>query len=412
MNRNVVVVSAVRTPFSKFGGALRSWSTIDLAAFVFRRLLERVRVAPSAVDEVYLGLATVGEAAMDNGIVARQAVLKAGFPPETVSMTIDRACCSSIAAVQLGVRAIRSGEAEVVVAGGADNMGRQPFYIPAEVRWGWKRGPLVAHDNLHELGYRAFNPVALDTGRVALEFGIPREEQDAWAERSHRRYAAAAAAGRFKDEIVPVPLAGRGGPRLFEADELPRPETTAAQLAALPTIYGSPTVTAGNAPGLDTGAAALLLMSGERAARLGIEPLAEVLEVSGVATAADRLPVGPAIAIERALERAGLGLEDLDLIEVNEAFAAVPLVAAKMLAGGDPDRLARIHERLNVNGGAVAIGHPVGASGARILMTLMYELRRRGGRHGAAAICGGLAQADAAIIRAVPAPGAAGPAGT
>jgi acetyl-CoA C-acetyltransferase len=399
MSQDVVIVSAVRTPFSKFGGALRGWSTIDLSAFVFRQLVDRVNVPPSAVDEIYLGVATVGEAAMDNGIVARQALLKAGFPPETVSTTIDRACCSSLAAVQLGARAIQLGEADVVIAAGADNMGRQPFYIPADIRWGWKRGPLTAQDNLHELGYRAFDPVALDTGRVAVELGISRAEQDAWAARSHRRYAEAAAAGRFKDELIAVPLAATRGPHVLDADELPRPDTTEEKLGTLPTIYGSPTVTAGNAPGLDTGAAALLLMSRASAQRLGVEPLAEMLASSSVATAADRLPVGPAIAIEKALGRAGLSLDDLDLIEVNEAFAAVPLVAAKMLAQGDAVRLAALHERLNVNGGAVAIGHPVGASGARILMTMIYELRRRGGRHGAAAICGGLAQADATIVR-------------
>ncbi len=399
MSRDVVIVSAVRTPFSRFGGALRDWSTIDLSAFVFRHLLERVSLPATAVDEIYLGLATVGEAALDNGIVARQALLKAGFPPETVSTTVDRACCSSFAAVQLGLRAIQLGEAEVVVAAGADNMGRQPFYIPADVRWGWRRGPLTAHDNLHELGYRSFNPVAVDTGHVALEFEISRAEQDAWAARSHRRYAEAAAAGRFKDEIVPVPVVSRKESRLFDGDESPRPDTTVDKLATLPTIYGSPTVTAGNAPGLDTGAAALLLMSRARAAQLRLDPLAEVLTVASVATAAERLPVGPAMAIEKALGRTGQGLDDLDLIEVNEAFAAVPLVAAKMLAKGDARRVAALHERLNVNGGAVAIGHPVGASGARIIMTLMYELRRRGARHGAAAICGGLAQADAAILR-------------
>jgi acetyl-CoA C-acetyltransferase len=399
MSQDVLIVSAVRTPFSKFGGALRDWSTIDLSAFVFRQLVDRVNVPPSAVGEVYLGIATVGEAAMDNGIVARQALLKARFPPETVSMTIDRACCSSLAAVALGARAIRLGEADVVIAAGADNMGRQPFYIPADIRWGWKRGPLTAQDNLHELGYRTFAPVALDTGRVAMEYGISRAEQDAWAARSHQRHAEAAAAGRFKDEILPVPLKSRKGPQVFDADELPRPDTTAEKLGTLPTIYGSPTVTAGNAPGLDTGAAALLLTNREGARRLGVEPLAEVLASASVATAADRLPVGPAMAIENGLARAGLSLDDLDLIEVNEAFAAVPLVAAKMLASGDAARLARLHERLNVNGGAVAIGHPVGASGARILTTMIYELRRRGGGHGAAAICGGLAQADATIVR-------------
>lgn len=402
MDDGVVIVSALRTPFGKFGGALRDCSTRDLSAFVFQHVVERIALPASEVDDIYWGLATVGESAMENGIIARQALLKAGFPPETRSMTIDRACCSSLAAVDLGRRAIRLGEARAVIVGGADNMGRQPFYIPAAVRWGWRRGPLAAQDNLHELGYPGFSPVARDTGAVAVEFHVSRDEQDAWAARSHRRYAEAAAAGKFKDEIVPFPVAAkRNAVAVVEVDELPKPDTTPEALATLPTIYGSATVTAGNAPGMDTGAAALLLMSRQRAADASVAPLAEVIATASVATAPDRLPVGPAMAIERALERAGLRLEDISLFEVNEAFAAVPLVAARMLAGTDTRRRDWILDRLNVNGGAVAIGHPVGASGARILMTLVYELRRRNAAYGVAAICGGLAQAEAVIVRAL-----------
>jgi acetyl-CoA C-acetyltransferase len=402
MDDRVVIAAALRTPFGKFGGAMRECPTRDLSAFVFRHLVERAALSPSEVDEIYWGLATVGESALENGIVARQALLRAGFPPATRSMTIDRACCSSLAAVDLGRRAIQLGEAQTVIVGGADNMGRQPFYIPAAVRWGWRRGPLVSQDNLHELGYPGFGSVARDTGTVAVEFAVSREEQDAWSVRSHRRYAEAAAAGKFKGEIVPFPVTSRRHETgTIEADELPKPGTTLEALAALPTIYGSATVTAGNAPGMDTGAAGLLLMSRVRAVEAAVSPLAEVVACASVATAAERLPVGPALAVDRALERAGLRLEDVDLIEVNEAFAAVPLVAARMLARGDAGRLEWILERMNVNGGAVAVGHPVGASGARILMTLVYELRRRHGAYGVAAICGGLAQAEAIVVRVI-----------
>jgi acetyl-CoA C-acetyltransferase len=256
---------------------------------------------------------------------------------------------------------------------------------------------VTLEDALYRLEYAEAAPVSVDAGEVAVEFGIGRVEQDAWAVRSQRMYARALAEGIPKEEIVPLTLPGG---KLFEADELPRPETTPEALAKLPTIYGSPTVTAGNAPGLDAGAAALVVMSSAEARRRGIRPLARLLSYAAVALAPRRMAEAPAAAAECALLRTGLPLASLDRVEINEAFAAVPLVSTKKLARDDAAALAALREKTNADGGAIAIGHPVGASGARIVGTLAMALRRRGGGHGLAAICGGLAQGDAAVLRA------------
>ena len=387
----VWLAGGLRTPFSKFGGALRDMSSVDLAAFVIRELLQRYEVPGEDVDEVYVGVVMQGEAALNDGIIARQAVLKAGLPPTTVSLTIDRACCSSLTAVQLGSRAIWLGEADVVVCAGADNMGRSPLLLPSNRFGQVKVADVTLKDPLYKLGYREYNPNAVDAGEVALEEGVTRQEQDEWALRSQRRYQEAKAAGKFADEIVPVPY-------LLPEDEFPKPHTTLEKLAQLPAVYGSPTVTAGNAPGLDTGAAAVLLLSDRAVERYRLQPLARVLSVASVALPPRDIARAPAPALRKALDQAGVALDELDLIEINEAFAAMPLVATKLLAEGDPEKARQLREKVNVNGGAVAIGHPVGASGARLLMTLAYELQRRGGGRGACAICGGLAQGDAAVI--------------
>lgn len=407
----VWLAGGVRTPFSRFGGALRDLSSIDLAAFVIKEVLERYDIPGHGVDEVYVGVVMQGEAALNDGIIARQAVLKAGLAPTTVSLTIDRACCSSLTAVQLGARSIRLGEADVVVCAGADNMGRSPLLQPANRFGQVKVADMTMKDPLYKLGYREYNPNAVDAGEVALEHGVSRQEQDAWALRSQQRYQAAKASGKFSDEMVSVPY-------LLPEDEFPKPNTSLEKLSQLPTVYDSPTVTAGNAPGLDTGASAVVLLSDRARQRYRIKPLAKILSVASVALAPREIACAPAPALRKALDQARVALDDIDLIEINEAFAAMPLVATKLLAEGDPERTQALREKVNVNGGAVAIGHPVGASGARLLMTLAYELERRGGGKGACAICGGLAQGDAAIIE-VPAkkrkggradvPGRAGP---
>jgi len=403
MERNdVVVVSAVRTPFGKFGGTLKDIPSIDLAAMVIREVLQRVNVKGEEVEETYYGTAVIGEAALETDVPARQATLKAGMPPSSVSLTLDRACCSSLAAVRLGFRAIKTGEIDIALAVGADNMSRAPYVLPPDVRWGKRLGSIQIWDGLFELGYKGFNPVSVDAGEVALEYGITREDQDRWAYQSQMRYQKALAEGKFKlgEELTKVEIPQKKGPPIvLEKDEFPKPDTTLEKLSKLPTVYGSPTVTAGNAPGLDTGATAVLIMSERKAQEKGLRPLARIISMVATATIPRLIAAIPGFTIQEALSRAGMALDQIDLIEINEAFAAMPLVSTKILADGDLEKMKRLLEKTNVNGGAIAIGHPVGASGARILMTLIYELRRKGGGIGVASICGGLAQGDGAVVQ-------------
>lgn len=398
----VVIVDALRTAFSRFGGALREVPSVQLGAQVLAAVLERGNVPKDAVGEVFYGTCVTAEHALDMNILGRQALLKAGLPPETLSLTLDRACCSSTTALSLAFRAIASGEMDCAVSIGSENMSRTPFLAPG-LRFGRGLGPVTLSDPLHRLGYEDWNPVAVDAGEVALEHGIGREEQDAFALRSQQRYQAALTAGLFDEEILPIEVPQpKGPPQRFARDEFPKPETTMEGLARLKTIYGSPTVTAGNAPGLEAGASAILLMREETAAERGLAPLGRVLSVASVALRPDRMAEAPAPAIRKALSRAGLGLDDMARLEINEAFAAVPLVATRVLAGEDDGLCRSLLERLNVHGGAVAIGHPVGASGGRIVMTLLRELRRLGaGSRGVAAICGGLGQGDAVVVEAM-----------
>jgi acetyl-CoA C-acetyltransferase len=397
----VVIVSAVRTPFSKFGGVLKDFRSIDLGALVIRECLNRVNVSPAEVEEVNYGLSIILEAGIETDVPGRQATLFAGFPPESISLTVNRACCSSLSALRLGYRAIRSGEIDVALAVGSDNMGRAPLIAPG-VRWGNRLGNVVLKDPLYQLGYPDFSPLARDAGEVAVEYGVTREEQDEWAAGSHQKYFQAFEQGKFRvgEELMPVEVAQKKGPAIpFIQDESPRKDTTLAQLSKLPTIYGSPTVTPGNAPGLSTGATAILIMSADKAREKGLKPLATIL--SSVATAMDAKYIAsiPAPTIARALEKAGQKLDSMDLIEINEAFAAMPLVSTKILADSDQAKQKALLARTNINGGAIAIGHPVGASALRITMTMMYELMRRGGGSGVAAICGGLAQGEGIVIK-------------
>jgi len=399
---DVVVVSAVRTPFGKFGGTLRDIPSIDLGAMVIREVLQRVNIKGEEVEETYYGVAVPGEVGLETDVPARQATLKAGFPGDSISITLDRACCSSMAAVRLGYRAIKAGEIEIALGVGAENMSRTPLIVPPYVRWGSRLGNIEVWDGLFELGYKGFNPVSVDTGEVALEYGVSREDQDRWAYESQMKYDRAFKEGKFKvgEELMRVEIPqGKKPPILFEKDEFPKPDTTLEKLSKLPTVYGSPTVTAGNAPGLDTGASAILIMSERKAREKGLKPLARIVSMIATATAPRLIAAIPGFTIQRVLEKAGLRLDQMDLIEINEAFAAMPLVSAKILSNGDPEKMKTILEKTNVNGGAIAIGHPVGASGARILMTLIYELRRRGGGMGVASICGGLAQGEGAIVQ-------------
>lgn len=404
MNRNgeIVMVSAVRTPFSRFDTAMADIPSIDLGMIVMKEAVRRAAIPPSAVDEINYGSCVLSECALEMDVPARQASLLAGFPPENLSLTLDRACCSSLTALRMGVRAVRAGEAEVCMAVGAENMPRTPHLAPG-LRRGVRLGPITLVDNMYEIGYRAkgFNSVAVDAGEVALEQGVTRDMQDRWALLSQERYQEAFGAGKFRvgEELVPVVVPRtKGEPLVIDRDECPR-KTTLESLEKLKTIYGSPTVTAGNAPPISAGASAILFMTRAKADDLGLEPLATIVASVATATVPRGIAVVPALTIRKGLETAGLSLDRMDLLEINEAFAAMPLVSTKILAGGDDGRWEALREKTNVNGGAIAIGHPVGASAGRIAMTLAYELRRRGGGWGVAAICGGLAQGEAVILR-------------
>lgn len=368
---------------------------MDLGALVIREAVRRADVAPAAIDYVFMGM--VVEAGVGQ-VPSRQATLKAGLPVTTPSDTIDKVCASSLRAVNLGEILIRAGDADVVVAGGMENMSQGP-YLVEKARWGYRLGDGKLVDATVRDGL--WCPVkdvhmGIHGQDVAAEYGVTRDRMDRWSLRSQQRAVAAIRDGKFKDEIVPVPVPQRKGPPvLFDTDESPRADSSLEKLAALrPAFTKEGTITAGNAPGINDGAAAVVLMSAEKAAELGKKPLATILSYGTANDEPPYLARVPFLAGEVALKKAGLTVADLDLIEVNEAFAAVALTAMDL--GKWPE------EKVNVNGGAVALGHPIGASGARILMTLIYELRRRGGGIGLATICSGLGQGEATIVKVHP----------
>lgn len=324
------------------------------------------------------------------------------FSRESISVTLNRACCTSLTCLRMLYRSIKSGDIDVGLAVGADNMSHTPYIVSSEIRWGTRMQDIMMEDPLYELGFYDFNPVSRDASEVAVEHGITRQMQDEWAYGSNQKYARAFQEGKFKvgEELMAVEIPQKKGPPLIiDRDQHPRPDVTLEKLAKLPTIYGTPTVTAGNAPGLNGGATAILIMTRKKAKEKNLPILGEIVVSLTSATAARYIATIPAKCIKLALEKTGLTLDDIDLIEINEAFAAVVLTSTKILAEGDEKKWQKILAKTNVNGGAIAIGHPVGASALRITMTLMYELRRRGGGAGLAAICGGLAQGEAIIVR-------------
>ncbi|MEW6032050.1 MAG: acetyl-CoA C-acetyltransferase [Bacillota bacterium] len=390
--RDAVIVSAKRTPFGAFGGLLKDVPATDLGAKVIRAVVDGAGLRGPEVDYVYMG--QVVQAGCGQ-IPSRQACLKAGLPVEVPTDTINKVCASSLRAANIADSLIRLGEADIVVAGGMENMSQGPYLVP-QGRWGHRLGhgkllDATVHDGL----WCAIGDVHMGNygDRMAREFEVTREEQDRWAYRSHMRAVAAQEAGRFADEIVPVEIPQRKGPpAVVDKDEPPRPDTSLEKLAALrPAFAPDGVVTAGNAPSINDGASALVVMSREKAEELGLEPLATIISQGAVSQEAPYLATVPYLSTKRAVERLGLELKDLELVEINEAFAVVAIVSTRL--GGWPEDI------VNVNGGAVALGHPIGASGARILMTLVYEMRRRGLRYGAAAICSGGGQGEATIVR-------------
>jgi acetyl-CoA C-acetyltransferase len=377
-----VIVSAVRTPFGKLGGALKDYEATELGSIVIRNALDRVGLENDEIEYVIMGQVLQGGAGQAPG---RQAAIGAGLPIEVPADTINKVCASSIRAVQIADSMIRAGDHEVIVTGGMESMSNAP-YILKKARFGYRLGDgtlidLMTHDGLtstfdnrHMVEQASF---------VSRELGISREAQDEWALRSHRRAVEAQDAGRFEDEIVPV-----GD---FDTDEGPRRDTSIEQLAALKPVFDPDgTTTAGNAPGVNDGASAVVVVSEEFAKRRGLEPLATIVSQAYVADDFAYLARTPAKSGQQALAKAGKTIDDVERVELNEAFSSVVLNSTKML-GADPDKV-------NVNGGAVALGHPIGASGGRILGTMIYELRRNGGGLGLAAICSGGGQGDALLI--------------
>jgi 3-oxoadipyl-CoA thiolase len=383
-----VVVSAVRTPIGRYGGALAEVRPDDLAALVIGAAVERAGVDPAEIDDVILGCAN--QAGEDNRNVARMAVLLAGLPQSIPGLTVNRLCASGLSAVVEACRAIVAGEGDVFVAGGVESMTRAPL---AMMKGGkpWSRGNVVAYDT--HLGWRFPNPrlEALfplesmgETGEnVAERWHVTREEQDAFAVRSQQRWAAAQDAGRFADELVPV---GE-----VTVDEHPRPDTTLEKLGALrPAFRKEGTVTAGNASGVNDGAAALVIVSEERAVSLGLETLGAYVASAASGVDPRVMGIGPVPAVRKLLAHTGVAIDEIDLVELNEAFASQSLAVVRELGLDEA--------RVNVNGGAIALGHPLGMSGARLVVSLLHELRRRRGRYGLAALCVGVGQGQAALF--------------
>ncbi len=399
--KKIVISAAARTPFGRYGGALKELDYYDLGAIPIREILARVPADGLRFDEVFWG---VGDTAackdVYTPVAARQTLIKAGLPPTTPSVSLDKACVSAMSAVQFGSRAMKAGEIAVAVAGGATSFSKMPLVVRGLRFSGFRIGSVEMEDPLFALGYKDYAPVAVDAGNTALEMSISREEQDAWALRSHENYGAAYDAGKFDEEIISMELPQKKGDSVhFKKDEQFREDISMERLSQLKTVYGSPTVTAGNAPGLNDGATAVLLMTEGKAEELGVDPLAEIVATTSIAIEPRRLAEAPAFAIRDVLQKANLSLDDITVIEINEAFAAVPLVSTKLLVDGDRSGWERIKAKTNINGSAIAIGHPNTASGARVIRNLLYELRRRGGGLAVGAICGGLAQADAIVLR-------------
>ena len=394
-NDDVVVAAVARTPFGRFNGALREISGPELGARILDQVCERAALPEGAIDAVYLGVGMIASATLTP---ARQAVLRSSLSNETPSLTVDRACCSGMTAVGLGFKDIKAGTANAVICGGFESLSQTPLLMPRS-----RDRPLGEVTLEDPLLLRAPDfiggSISSYTSDEALKHGVDRPAQDAWAVESHSRYFAADAAGYFDFERIPTHVPnGKSGDRIVEKDESPRRDTSVEKLAALSTVRGSKTVTPGNAPGLNDGAAALVLLSEKAARDLSVPVLARIRGYAQVSEGPTSGSYTPAIAIERLLQRHGLAPGRLDLIEINEAFAATLLVSTLRLAGRDAGAAEKLRARTNVHGGAVAIGHPLGASGARLVMTLINGLRRRGGGIGAAAICGGYGQGDSILL--------------
>lgn len=391
--KNVVIVSAVRTAVGSFGGSLASVPAVDLGATVVKEALVRAGVAPALVEEVILG--NVLQAGLGQN-PARQAALNAGIPQESTAFTVNKVCGSGLKSVALAAQAIAAGDADIIVAGGMESMSNAP-YLAATARWGSKMGDVKLVDSMLRDGLMcAFNNyhMGVTAENIAAKYGITRADQDGVALASQQKAERAINSGAFKAEIVPVVVKSRKGETVFDTDEFPRAGTTPEALAKLrPAFNKEGSVTAGNASGINDGAAALLVMSEEKANELGLKPIARIVAYASGGVDPSIMGMGPVPAVRKALKKANMTLADIDLIEANEAFA-VQFVAVGRELGFDP-------EKVNVNGGAIAIGHPVGASGARILVTLLHAMAARNKKTGLATLCIGGGQGTAMIVERI-----------
>ena len=374
-----VIVAALRTPVGKFGGTLAKTPAAELGACVIRALIEKTGVSPDQVDEVIMGQVLTAGAGQNP---ARQAALKAGLPDSVPALTIGKVCGSGLKAVFLAAQAIKCGDAQIVIAGGQENMSASPHVLPGS-RDGTRMGDAKLIDTMIVDGlWDVYNQYHMGTTaeNVAKQYEISRKEQDEFAAASQQKAEAAQKSGRFKDEIVPVEIPGKKGPTVFEADEYPKPGSTAETLGSLrPAFAKDGTVTAGNASGINDGAAAVMVMSARKAQELGLKPLARIVSYASAGIDPKIMGMGPVPASRKTLEKAGWQPQELELMEINEAFAAQACAVNKEM-GWDTSRI-------NVNGGAIALGHPIGASGARILVSLLHEMGKRDAKKGLASLC-------------------------
>ena len=394
--KEIVIVSAARTPFGKFGGGLKTLKASDLGGMAIREALKRAGITGEQVDEVVFGTVL---AAGQGQVPGRQASVKGGIPHTVPVVTINKVCGSALKAVTMGAQMIKAGDADIVVCGGMESMSNAP-YLVNEARWGARMNDIKMKDAMVLDGlWCPENDVhmAVIGGAVAAEYGVTREMQDEWAYRSQKKWAEGEAAGAFNEERFAVEVPGRKGQvTVVDKDEAPRPETTLEALAKLPVLFTKDgTITAGNAPGTNDGASAVVIMSREKAEELGAPILATIRGYAQASRESRYITTVPGLAIKALMDKNGLTMKDFDLVEINEAFAAVPLVSCLGVLGMTKEEM---DEKVNVNGSAVAVGHPIGATGARIIMTILYELKRSGKKSGVCAICSGMAQGDAVWI--------------
>jgi len=424
---DLVCVSAVRTPFGRFGGSLRDIDIYDLGAVAMANCMKRIDLNPELIDEVWWGNGdTTNTKDPYTPVVARQTMIKAGIPPERPSVAFDQACISAMDAVKYGGRSIQLGEAQIVMAGGSTSFSTIPFLLRG-IRWEGKRHTsFLIEDPIIPLGYKDHAPVAVDSGNVAIEYNVSREEQDEFAFASHTNYGKAWERGFFKNEMVPFELVKKDkkgniiSQKELDIDEQYRNDISIEGLAKLKPVFGNPTCTAGNSPGMNDGATAQILMKREKAEALGLDILYTILTMSSIALQPRIMPVAPGFAIKKCLDTVNMSIDDMKFIEINEAFACVPLVSTKLLSSSrfmssdytemvkeastqpildsDDAKYKALKKILNVNGSAIAIGHPNTASGSRLMMTAAYNLKENGGGYAACAICGGLTQGAGCII--------------